>query len=111
MNKAVFYLWSGSGYVLDGPFTVESELLTKWNYFEYGIELLTAQLIEKELTDYYLTDEQYTELCKELEYNPDDNFGDDLEGWLYVDATMEGALYPVYLRIENLKCEFVPDEK
>lgn len=103
--KCNFMLWPGAGYVLDGPFTVESELLTDDN-LELAVELLAAYLIDNNLTDYYLTDEQYIEVCRDCDYNPEDYDGDDLEGYLYVDGTMEGAKFPIYLGTENMRFEF-----
>lgn len=52
----------------------------------------------------YFTAEQYDQLCKDFQYDPDEHFGDDMEGFLYVDGTMEGA-FPVYLRTENMRIE------
>ncbi len=101
-----FYLWSGSGYCLDGPFSVSDELLKK-DDLQFALELLSAYLIENKETAYYLTEEEYSALCDKCGYNPDEHDGDDLEGWCYVDGTMEGAKYPIYIRTENLRFEFV----
>lgn len=97
-----FMMWPGSGYCLDGPFSVSSDLLTKDN-LEYAVELLAAYLLERGLRDYYMTITEYDEWCKECGWESED----DMDGWLYVDGTMEGASEPIYLRIENLKFEFV----
>ena len=96
-------LWPGSGYCLCGPFSVSSDLLEKDN-LEYAVELLAARLIQDGDTAFYLTVEEYDNLCKECGYNSED--GDDMEGYLYVDGTMEGAPYPVYLCTENLSYQF-----
>lgn len=100
-----FMLWTGSGYCLDGPFSVSSELLEKDN-LEYAFELLAAKLIKEGQTAYYLTCEEYETLCKQVGYDYTAE-PDDLEGWLYVDGTTEGAPYPIYIGIENLRAEFV----
>lgn len=102
--KCKFMLWPGSGYCLNGPFVVESELLNE-NNLELAFELLAAYLIENGLKSYYLTDSEYYDLAKNLGLNPEEMM-DDLEGWLYVDGTMEGAKYPIYICTENLRCEF-----
>lgn len=101
--KCDFYLWSGAGYSLDGPFSVSSDILKK-NDTETAIELLATKLIEEKQHRFYLTQEQYEKMCERCGYNPDDG---DMEGWIYVDGTMEGAPYPIYLRIENARIEFV----
>lgn len=97
-----FMMWPGSGYCLDGPFSVSSELLTKDN-LEYAVELLAAYLLERGPRNYYMTVTEYDEWCKECGWDSDD----DMEGWLYVDGTMEGASEPIYIRTENLKYQFV----
>lgn len=97
-----FMMWPGSGYCLDGPFLVCDELLGKDN-LEYAVELLAAKLTSENLHDYYMTVTEYEEWAKECGWDSED----DMEGWLYVDGTMEGATEPIYLRIENLKFEFV----
>lgn len=102
--KCNFLLWPGEGYCLAGPFTVESELLHH-DDLEHACELLAAKLIENNETDYYLTEEEYCNFCEEIGHNLEE-IQDDLEGWLYVDGTMEGAPFPVYLRTENMRCEF-----
>lgn len=106
MAKVNFYLWPGCGYALDGPFTIESDLINKNNYIELGLELLTAQLINSGATAYYMTEEENAETCARLGIEPDSDTG-TLEGYLYIDATMNGAPYPVYLNIENLKADFI----
>ncbi len=97
-----FMMWPGSGYCLDGPFSVSSELLTKDN-LEYAVELLAAYLLERGLRNYYMTITEYDEWCKECGWDSED----DMDGWLYVDGTMEGASEPIYIRTENLKYQFV----
>lgn len=95
-----FYLWPGSGYCLDGPWAIESD---RKDYCEQEIEQLVAKLFELGLEKYYtLTDEEYDKLCRDCNYDREE-MEDDLEGWRYIDATMEGAPYPVYLRTENFK--------
>lgn len=96
-------LWPGSGYCLDGPFPVSSDLLQRDN-LEYAVELLAAYLTANNLTDYYMTPDEYESFCASIGYDTD---CDDLEGWLYVDGTMEGAKFPIYLNIENMRAEFV----
>lgn len=94
------WLWPGAGYCLDGPFVAEDATCE-----EHALEKVVCELIAKGYCGYFLTNEQYEQLCKDCDYNPDEHFGDDMEGWSYIDATMEGAPYPVYLRIENARIE------
>ncbi len=94
------WLWPGAGYCLDGPWEIKDASCE-----EHAIELLVTDLIAKESWGYLLKEDEYEKTCRELGYNPDEHDGDDLEGWLYVDATMEGAPYPVYLRIENMRID------
>lgn len=91
------YLWSGMGYALTAfavPEPCES--------LEYAIEQVTVQIVNNNQTDYF--EEVDSDYINELYDEPwNDRENGDLEGWLYVDATMEGADRPVYLHIENLK--------
>lgn len=96
MCKYEFYLWEGSGYVLDGPFVVND------TDFESALDELVAGLIKDGLSEYYLTEAEYDELCDRVGYDRE-NEVDDLEGYIYIDATMCGAPYPVYLNTENMK--------
>lgn len=95
----IIYLWCGSGYLLSGPFGAFATCE------EQAIEIVTKELIELGLTELYFTAEQYDRLCKDFQYDPGEHFGDDMEGFLYVDGTMEGAKFPVYLRTENMRIE------
>lgn len=91
---AAIYLWPGAGYCLD---RFEVEIPT--NSIEYAIEQVTAKLVNENLTAYF--EEEDSEWIEEQRGDMDD----DPCGWLYVDATMEGADRPVYLRIENFHFE------
>lgn len=91
-------LWPGMGYVLDGPFTVTAEDL------DDAMDMLAVKLIKENLTDYFLTWEQYDELCRDCGI---DTETDDFEGYQYIDATMAGADYPIFLNIENMIIEEV----
>ena len=98
--KHSFYLWPGSGYCLDGPFTFDA---ADTDLNESHLEKLVAMLFEEGcICNYCLTVEEYDDFCRACGSEPSE-MDDDLEGWFYVDATMEGAPYPVYLRTENLK--------
>ncbi len=94
-KTTALYLWSGAGYCLD-RFEVEIPTAS----FEYAIEQVTAKLVNENLTSYF--EEEDSEWIEEQRGDMDG----DPYGWLYVDATMEGADRPVYLRIENCKFEY-----
>lgn len=91
MRKYVIYLWSGCGYVLT-PFEVEG-----FNE-EDALENLVSELIKTEQTAFYEECETIEEMAAE-----DGRDAMELEGWLYVDATMNGAPRPVFIRTENMK--------
>lgn len=87
-------LWPGFGYTLN-VYKVGAD------HEEKAIDVLVAYLIENNLHQYYMTEE-------EAEAEANEN-GMDVDEWeeaadyLYVDATMEGAPYPVYLNIRETK--------
>ena len=92
------YLWPGIGYCLD-RFDVEIPT----NSLEYAIEQVTAKLVNENLTAYF--EEEDSEWIEQEKNQPWNDPDFDPEGWLYVDATMEGADRPVYVRIENFHFE------
>lgn len=93
------YLWSGIGYCLTPFKNIEaySEL--------HAVEIVTAQLIKDNDIAFYLTLDEMEEARSEgyvFELDPEN---DEIEGWCYIDATMEGANAPVWLRTENMRIE------
>lgn len=88
-------LWPGSGYLLTQFHAVASCL-------EEALDRITVELIDKGLTDYYLTESQYGNYLKLTGQDPEENGLRD-EYYLYIDATMEGAPFPVYLMVANMK--------
>lgn len=93
MKKYKVYLWCGCGYVLDCFATVA-------DCEEAALYNVVAELVNNNKSDYFCeTDDEYiTEFLNEY---------DELEGYMYIDATLEGANRPVYLRTENMKIEKV----
>lgn len=92
MNEYNVMLWPGAGYWLN-QFKCEA------SHEEEALEIIVARLIQDGLSAYYLTTEEYEELFQdELTENPE--FESDQ--YMYIDATMEGAPYPVYLLSENI---------
>lgn len=75
--------WPGSGYFLH-PEQVTAESA------EEALEIYTSIIISEGRKDLYLLPE---EVCED----------DEDSNYIYVDGTMSGAAYPVYLRCENLK--------
>ena len=90
------YLWCGSGYVLSGPFKVKafSE--------EHSLEVLSEQLIREGLTGLYETEEEHQKTREYFGITEEEEEEGDY-GWLYVDGTMEGAKYPIWIRTENMQ--------
>ena len=93
------YLWSGCGYALD-KFEVKEPTISE----EYAIEQVVADIVNNNYTGYF--EEEDSEWIEQEKRQPWNDPDFDPEGWLYVDATMEGADRPVYLRIENCKFEY-----
>ena len=91
-------LWRGIGYHLD-EFNISA-------YSEqHAIEVLVAKLINDECTQYYLTETDFYDLVDTGDVYI---IGEDCyEGWMYVDATGEGAPYPVFLRTENMNIKLL----
>lgn len=92
MENYNFYVWPGSGYCLD-TFNASGSCL------EDALENLVCDLITHGETSYFVTCEEMDRLRAEWGVDEDQ----DPEGYLYIDATMNGAPYPVYLHIENMK--------
>lgn len=96
-------LWPGCGYCLASfNVTAFSE--------EEALCLVVAQLIKENQTDFYEElESDYIQECKEetAKYYglAVDELEDDPEGWMYIDATMEGASRPVYVRTENMSIQ------
>lgn len=95
-------LWSGIGYHLDA-FNISA-------YSEqHAIEVLVAELIADGNTQFFETEEDFYALVDD-----GDVFiiGEDCyEGWMYVDATREGAPYPVFLRTENMNIKLLSNNQ
>lgn len=88
-------LWPGSGYLLT-QFHVAASCL------EEALDKIVTELIGGGLTDFYLTESQYRDYLEQTGQDPEENeLGD--EYYRYIDATMEGAPFPVYLMVANMK--------
>lgn len=98
MKKFNVYLWSGCGYSVD-CFAVEA--------FDecHALEVATAEIVNSNDTRFF--EEIESEWIEELKREPWNDPENDPEGWMYIDATIEGASRPVYIRTENLKIEEV----
>lgn len=84
MNTYTVAAWPGSGYFVH-PETVRAESE------EEALEIYSRIITEEGFFSLYRMPEELTEEDKESgEY-------------LYVDGTMSGARYPIYLRSENLR--------
>ena len=75
--------WPGAGYFVH-PETIKADSE------EEALEIYCRIIIDDGRKDLYLTPEEVTE-----EYEESGEY-------IYVDGTMSGAAYPVYLRAENL---------
>ena len=91
MENYKVYLWRGKGYVLDA-FDPQAD------NEEQALYNVCAQVVNNNLTEYYLTVQQHEEYLRDLGINEEQD-----ETYIYIDATMEGANYPVYLIAENMK--------
>ena len=90
--KDNFHLWSGCGYCLD-------TVVASGYCFEDALDNLVCGLISQNKAAYFLTCEDMDRLRLECGLNDDQ----DPEGYIYIDATMNGAPYPVYLLVENMQ--------
>lgn len=101
------YLWPGAGYGLD-KFRVSADSA------ETSLEVLSKYLIDKGLKCYYKTDEEHHKDCFENwkfdnKDKSDDEYDDECESnddmYIYIDGTMCGAKYPIWILCENMKIE------
>ena len=84
MNTYTVAAWRGAGYFVH-PETVKAESE------EEALEIYCRLIIDEGRKDLYLTPEEVPE-----EYEESGEY-------IYVDGTMSGARYPIYLRKENLR--------
>lgn len=97
----VVYLWSGSGYTLS-PIYVNVDA----DNAEGALEDAVATAEKRGWTDLLLdTAETEKDWAEDGHYDMETGEGDRYfeEAFLYVDATMEGASQPYYVRAENLR--------
>ena len=84
MNTYTVAAWPGAGYfVHPETVTAKSE--------EEALEIYSRIITEKGLSGLYLLPSELTEEDEESGL------------YIYVDGTMSGARYPIYLRSENLR--------
>ena len=88
-------LWPGRGYSR-GVFYVRA------NHEQAALEALSAYLIKEGLTSYYYTEDEYADYLSRAEISEEED-----TSYIYLDGTMEGAPYPIYLLSENLGIEEV----
>lgn len=87
-------LWSGCGYALS---VFEVEATTE----EHALDLVVTDIVNSGLSEFFLTDEEMQEAIAAGDVY---DLGDgEIEGWLYWDATLEGADHPAWIRSENMK--------
>lgn len=98
MKKYIVYLWSGCGYVLT-PFECEAACE------EHALDIVVTEIVNNNDSAFF--EETDSEWIQELKSEPYNDPEEDPEGWLYWDATMEGADRPVYIRTENMLIEAV----
>lgn len=88
-------LWPGRGYYRDVFYVrADSE--------ESALEALSAYLIKEGLTSYYYTEDEYADYLREAGISEEED-----TSYIYIDGTMDGAPYPIYLLSENLRIEEV----
>lgn len=67
----------------------------------HALEVATARIVNEDETNYF--EEIDSDYINELYNEPyNDRENGDPEGWIYVDATMEGANRPVFICCENM---------
>lgn len=99
-------LWCGSGYHLDA-FKVYAEP----NDYETALEILVAYFDRENINTYFVDDwvEEEMEDLREKGVSEDDLYEElSKSGDFYIDATMEGASKPHWLRGENLQIQAFP---
>lgn len=67
-----------------------------------ALEALSAYLIKEGLTSYYYTEDEYADYLSRAGISEEED-----TSYIYLDGTMEGAPYPIYLLSENLSIEKV----
>lgn len=88
-------LWPGKGYYRDVFYVrADSE--------ESALEALSAYLVKEGLTSYYYTEDEYADYLSQARISEEED-----TSYIYLDGTMEGAPYPIYLLSENLGIEKV----
>lgn len=91
-HKYEIHLWPGMGYWLTKfECTAFSE--------EQAMEIIAAQLIDEGKSAYYMTWDELLE-AKDEECEDEVEYAESL-GYMYVDGTMEGAKYPIFVNMEN----------
>lgn len=88
-------LWPGRGYTLDSFYV-------KADSAESALEALSSYLIKEGLTSYYSTESQYEDYLSQVGISEEED-----TSYIYIDGTMEGAPYPIYLLSENMRIEEV----
>lgn len=88
-------LWPGKGYYRDVFYVrADSE--------ESALEALSTYLVKEGLTSYYYTEDEYADYLSQAGISEEED-----TSYIYLDGTMEGAPYPIYLLSENLSIEKV----
>lgn len=88
-------LWPGRGYYRDVFYVrADSE--------ESALEALSTYLIKEGLTSYYYTEDEYANYLSRAGISEEED-----TSFIYIDGTMEGAPYPIYLFSENMRIEEV----
>lgn len=105
-------VWCGYGYVLNVYYVyygeIDEGILEKVvTYAEKNDTeiLLDVDSVYADLTDCYK--DEYEEYLEENPENCEEDFISNVLDLIYVDATMEGASQPYYIRAENLRIEEV----
>lgn len=97
-KQYVISLWNGNGYGL-GAWRVFADEVKS------ALDLVVAHLEGEGKTEYFCDGDVETEEERmRNEGKDDEEIQNEIDEWaMYVDATMEGANKPHYVRVENLK--------
>lgn len=97
MKTYKVYLWGFSGYNLD-------EFITKADSEEEALDIVVADLVNKNQSRYFYEEEEIERLLEE-DGNEDytaEEYANDM-GLIYIDATLSGADRPVYIDGQHIR--------
>lgn len=97
MEQYSVYLWSGRNYDLT-PFDVDAYDA------DDALDRVAAYVVNNNMRSFFKDEREMAAMFKRLgrRHEDEQDFAEEI-GYTYIDATMVGAKYPIYLRTENMK--------